>query len=141
MRRARTPHRWQWVAVAASVVAIVFGALWLADGGTDSGSPDSTAVLACAAESASGARTARLVDDGGDVLAKAVVVTATAVATSRRSCHLPPRVRPISCGEITRTGTISLGVLGREPKTVAFKAAAPTQSLAITTEVVRAVCR
>ena len=36
---------------------------------------------------------------------------------------------------ITRTGTISLGVLGRDPGTVAFKAAGPTTSLAITTEV------
>jgi hypothetical protein len=36
---------------------------------------------------------------------------------------------------VTRTGTISLGVLGRDPGTIAFQAGLPTQSLAITTEV------
>src|SRR6478736_3707963 len=52
VRRARTSRRWQWVAAAASVVAVVFGALWLVDGSTDSGGPDSTAALAQAAEHA-----------------------------------------------------------------------------------------
>ena len=57
-RRARTPRRWQWVAAAASVAAVVFGALWLSGAGTDSGSSDSTVALASAAEHASGARKA-----------------------------------------------------------------------------------
>ena len=55
--------------------------------------------------------------------------------------YLTSKLPPIAPGQtyqlwgITRSGTISLGVLGRDPKTIAFKAAAPTQSLAITTEV------
>jgi anti-sigma-K factor RskA len=75
-----------------------------------------------------------LTDPDGNTLA-------TAVVTRDGSGYLTSQLPPAAAGQtyqlwgITRTGTISLGVLGREPKTVAFKAAAPTQSLAITTEV------
>jgi anti-sigma factor RsiW len=127
-------RRWQWLAAAAAVVALVFGGLWLADrDGTSGSGPADTAALARAAAGAPGARHAVLTDANGNTLA-------TAVVTRDGTGYLTSQLPPVAPGEtyqlwgITRTGTISLGVLGRDPRTVAFKAAAPTQSLAITTE-------
>ena len=113
-RRARTPRRWQWVAAAASVVAIVFGALWLFGAGTDSGSSDSAAALASAAESASGARKAKLVDGGGNVLATAVVLPD---GTGYLTSQLPrlPAGRTYQLWGVDNRNTISLGVMGRDP--------------------------
>jgi len=134
LRRARpSPRRWQWVAAAASVVAIVFGALWLADGGTDSGSPDTTAALAQAAEGAAGARTAKLVDDDGNVLAKAVVLPD---GTGYLTSDLPalPAGRTYQLWGVDNRNTISLGVMGRSPKVVAFQAAGHPAAIAVTEE-------
>jgi anti-sigma-K factor RskA len=132
-RPARTPRRWQWVAAAASVVAIVFGALWLTDGGSDSGSPDGTAALARAAENASGARNARLVDADGDVLAKAVVLPD---GTGYLTSELPvlPAGRTYQLWGVDNRNTISLGVMGRSPSVVAFQAAGHPVALAVTEE-------
>jgi hypothetical protein len=133
--RARVDRRWRWVAAAAAVVALVFGGLWLAargDGG--GGAAADTAALARTAATAPGARHATLADDHGNTLATAVV---SRDGTGYLTSELPvaPAGHTYQLWGITRTGTISLGVLGRAPGTVAFKAATPTTTLAITTEV------
>jgi hypothetical protein len=129
----RTDRRWRWLAAAAAVVALVFGGLWLADRGDGGGAAD-TAALARTAATQPGARHAELVDDAGNTLA-------TAVVTPDGSGYLTSELPPAPAGHtyqlwgVSRSGTISLGVLGRSPKTVAFAASAPTSTLAITTEV------
>jgi hypothetical protein len=135
LQTARVDRRWRWLAAAAAVVALAFGGLWLAErGGGSGGAADRTAELAATAATAPGARRATLADDAGNALA-------TAVVTTDGSGYLTSDLPPAPPGHtyqlwgITRTGTISLGVLGRDPSTVAFHASAPTQSLAITTEV------
>ncbi|HEU5307221.1 MAG TPA: anti-sigma factor [Acidimicrobiia bacterium] len=133
--QARTDRRWRWLAAAAAVVALVFGGLWLADRGDGGGgAARDTAALAHTAATSPGARHATLTDQSGNTLATAVV---TADGTGYLTSQLPPAPagRTYQLWGITRTGTISLGVLGRDPGTVAFKAAVPTASLAITTEV------
>jgi len=132
---ARPSRRWQWLAAAAAIVALAFGGLWIAErSSNDGGSSADTASLAAAAATAPGSRHAVLTDPSGNTLATAVV---TRDGTGYLTSHLPRAGtgQTYQLWGITRTGTISLGVLGRDPKTVAFKAAAPTQSLAITTEV------
>ena len=129
-----TDRRWQYLAVAAAVVALVFGGLWISESGGDGGSVTTdAAALARTAATTPGARHASLTDSDGTTLATAVVLRdGTGYLTSEL-----PRV---SAGQtyqlwgITKTGTVSLGVLGPNPTTVAFHAAVPTQSLAITTE-------
>jgi Anti-sigma-K factor rskA len=130
----RPDRRWQWLAAAAVVVALAFGGLWIA-ARSDSGTATAdTAALARQAAKAPGARHAALTDAGGNTLA-------TAVVTRDGTGYLTSKLPPVAPGQtyqlwgVSRSGTISLGVLGRAPKTIAFKAAAPTQSLAITTEV------
>jgi len=128
-------RRWQWLAAAAAVVALAFGGLWLAERANhDGGGMTTTAELARTAATAPGARHAVLADPAGNTLATAVVMRdGTGYLTSKL-----PRAsagKTYQLWGITRTGTISLGVLGAQPTTVAFTAAAPTMSLAITTEV------
>jgi hypothetical protein len=129
----RSDRRWQYLAVAAAVVALVFGGLWIADRGSDNQTTD-TAALARVAATAPGARHASLTDDRGKTLATAVVLRD---GTGYLTSQLPrvPVGQTYQLWGITKTGTISLGVLGSNPSTVAFQAAVPTQSLAITTEV------
>ena len=127
-------RRWQWLAAAAAVVALAFGGLWLAERANNGGGTTTTAELARTAATAPGARHAVLADPAGNTLATAVVMRdGTGYLTSKL-----PRAsagKTYQLWGITRTGTISLGVLGAQPTTVAFTAAAPTMSLAITTEV------
>lgn len=132
---ARPDRRWRWLAAAAAVVALVFGGLWLVDRGDGGGgAAGDTASLAATAATAPGSRHATLMDNDGTALA-------TAIVTTDGSGYLTSKLTPAPVGHtyqlwgITRTGTISLGVLGRDPGTVAFQAAGPTTSLAITTEV------
>jgi hypothetical protein len=132
---ARVDRRWRWLAAAAAVVALAFGGLWLTERGDGGGGAAADpASLAATAMTAPGARHATLTDDAGATLA-------TAVVSTDGSGYLTSELPPAPAGHtyqlwgITRTGTISLGVLGRDPGTVAFQAALPTQSLAITTEV------
>jgi hypothetical protein len=132
---ARTGRRWRWLAAAAVVVALAFGGLWLAERGDGGGgAANTTAALAATAATAPGARHATLTDQDGNELATAVVTTD---GRGYLTSSLPPAPagRTYQLWGVTPTETISLGVLGRDPGTVAFTADAPTQSLAITTEV------
>jgi len=131
--RPRREFRWQWVAAAAAALALVFAGLWIFDGAGDHSVTRDTAELARAAQDAPGARHAVLTDSAGQTLATAVVLR-------DGTGYLTPQLPRVSADQtyqlwgITKTGTISLGVLGPNPNVVAFKAAAPTQSLAITVE-------
>jgi hypothetical protein len=132
---ARVDRRWRWLAAAAVVVALAFGGLWLVDrGGDGGGAATDTAALAATAATAPGTRHVTLTDDRGRALATAVV---TRDGTGYLTSALPPAPagHTYQLWGITPTKTISLGVLGRDPGTVAFTANTPTQSLAITTEV------
>jgi anti-sigma-K factor RskA len=130
----RPDRRWRYLAAAAAAVALLFGGLWIADRGGDPGNQvTDTAALARVAATAPGARHASLTDQAGNTLATAVVLR-------DGSGYLTSQLPPVPPGQtyqlwgITRKGTVSLGVLGNDPSTVAFHAAVPTQSLAITTE-------
>jgi anti-sigma-K factor RskA len=130
----RSDRKWRYLAAAAAVVALVFGALWIADRGGDPGNQvTDTAALARVAATAPGARHASLTDENGTTLATAVVLRD---GTGYLTSQLPrvPVGQTYQLWGITRNGTVSLGVLGPDPSTVAFQAAMPTQSLAITTE-------
>jgi anti-sigma-K factor RskA len=130
-RAPRSSRRWQWFAVAASIAAIAFGALWLSS--RDSSGGGSTADLASAAATAPGARHARLVDAGGTVLARAVVLPD---GTGYLTSELPtlPAGRTYQLWGIDSRDTISLGVMGRDPGVVAFRAAGRPTKLAVTEE-------
>jgi anti-sigma-K factor RskA len=129
------PHpsrRWQVVAVAASIVAVVLaGLLVFANDGSDH--PADTAALARAAEQAHGARHARLADDGGTVLARAVVLPD---GTGYLTSELPPLPvgRTYQLWGVRGGETVSLGVMGRQPGVIAFQAAGKPAALAITEE-------
>ena len=130
----RDDRRWRYVAAAAAVVALVFGGLWVAERGNDGTTTTDAAALARTAATAPGARRASLTDSNGTTLATAVVLRD---GTGYLTSELPrvPAGQTYQLWGITKTGTISLGVLGPKPTTVAFQAAVQTQSLAITTEV------
>jgi hypothetical protein len=129
-------RRWRWLAAAAAVVALVFGGLWIAERAGDGGGASDTAALARTAMTAPGARQVALTDESGVTLATAVVTRdGTGYLTSTARLPRAAVGRTYQLWGISRTGTISLGVLGRSPRTVAFKAAVPTESLAITTEI------
>jgi len=131
-RRAPRPSRvWQWVAVAASVAAVVFGVLWLTGGGGGGG--NNLAAFAASARHAPGARKAQLVDAGGVTVARAVVLPdGTGYLTSTLPALEPGRTYQLWA--INGNATISLGVMGRHPDVVAFHAAGRPAKLAVTEE-------
>jgi anti-sigma-K factor RskA len=130
--KPRTDRRWQVVAVAASIVAVVLAAfLVFRDEGSDG--PGDTAALAQAAENAPGARHARLSADDGTVLARAVVLPD---GTGYLTSDLPalPAGRTYQLWGVDDDDTVSLGVIGRDPRVVAFQAAGNPAALAVTAE-------
>ena len=132
-RAPRTTRRWQWIAAAASVVAVLFGALWLFGIDNNSGGTNSTAALARAAEHAPGARQAKLVDPDGAVLANAVVLPD---GRGYLTSELPklPAGRTYQLWGVDSRNTISLGVMGRSPTVIAFHASGHPAALAVTEE-------
>jgi anti-sigma-K factor RskA len=132
--REHRDHRWQWLAAAAAVVALVFAGLWIVESGSDTTRPRDTAELAREAGRAPGARRALLVDPAGHTLATAVVLRDGTGYLMPELPRLTPG-RSYQLWGITGARTISLGVLGANPSVVAFKAASTTAALAITTEV------
>jgi anti-sigma-K factor RskA len=132
-RAVRSPRRWQWIAAAASVVAVVFGALLLVGDGNDTSGTSDTAALAQAAASAPGARHAKLANADGAVLATAVLLPD---GRGYLTSELPalPAGRTYQLWGVDSRNTISLGVMGRSPGVVAFQAAGHPAALAITEE-------
>ena len=95
---------------------MVFGALWLFDGGSDSASPDSTAALATRRRDVHPVPgTRKLVDADGNVLATAVVLPD---GTGYLTSELPalPAGRTYQLWGVDNRNTISLGVMGRNPR-------------------------
>jgi anti-sigma-K factor RskA len=132
LTRAKPPATrwWQVAAVAASIVALVLAALLVfADDGSDHASD--TAALAQAAESAHGARHARLAADDGTVLARAVVLPDGAGYLTSELPALPAG-RTYQLWGVRGSETVSLGVMGRDPRVVAFQASGTPTALAIT---------
>ena len=89
--------------------------------------------LASAAASAPGARHARLVDADGTLLARVVVLPD---GTGYLTSDLPalPADRTYQLWGIDERDTVSLGVMGRDPHVVPFKAAGLPAKLAVTEE-------
>jgi Anti-sigma-K factor rskA, C-terminal/Anti-sigma-K factor RskA, N-terminal domain len=133
-RAAAHMRRWQLFAGAAAVVALVFAGLWVAELTSDGSARRDTTALAQAAAHAPGARHAALRDDAGNVVATAVVLRdGTGYLTSELGRLSPGQTYQL--WGVGGTETISLGVLGPRPRVVAFKSAAGTAALAISTEV------
>jgi hypothetical protein len=132
-RAPRSPRTWHLLAVAATIVALALFSLWIVDrGGSDQ--PVDTAAAARAAAAAPGAMRANLRDDQGDTIARAVLLPdGTGYVTSTRLPSLG-RHRTYQLWGVGDRATISLGVMGSEPKVVAFHAANPPSALAITNE-------
>jgi anti-sigma-K factor RskA len=135
--RSRRPRNVGWIAAAAAVVAalVIGGAVVVNDSGGESSSPQ--VALANAARDASnapGARHAVLQDADGNQLATAVVLPdGTGYLTSTKMPKLTA-VQTYQLWGLTKQHTISLGVMGSNPKVVAFTVAGKPLGLAITTE-------
>ena len=129
------PNRaWQWLSVAALVVALAFFSLWIVDRGSGSDPALDTAALARAAASAPGARHADLRDPDGNTVARAVVLRdGTGYLTSTKLQALDED-QTYQLWGVGDHGTISLGVIGSDPKVVAFQAGSTPTALAITSE-------
>jgi len=139
IHRPRGQRTVRWLAVAAAVVALVTGGVVVATNPSDGGGARSSqAALASAAREARdapGARHAVLADTRGNELASAVVL---ADGTGYLTVTAMPRLdatKTYQLWGLTNAATISLGVLGRHPPVVAFKAAGHPIGFAITSEV------
>ena len=139
IRRVGRRRAASWLAAAAVVVALVTGGVVVATNNTDGdGIRSSRAALANAARDARdapGARHAVLADARGRELASAVVL---ADGTGYLTVSALPRLdasKTYQLWGLTRAEAISLGVMGRHPTVVAFKAAGKPIGFAITTEV------
>jgi anti-sigma-K factor RskA len=132
-RDAPSHRRWRWLAVAAVVVALASFSLWVVDRGGSDPRVD-TVALARAADTAPGARHANLQDEDGTTVARAVVLPdGTGYLTSTKLPALD-RNRTYQLWGIDDRRAISLGVMGGDPKVIAFHAANDPSTIAITNE-------
>ena len=135
--RSRRPRNVGWIAAAAAVVAalVIGGAVVMSDSGGESSSPQvALANAARDANNAPGARHAVLQDADGHQLAKAVVLPdGTGYLTTTKMPKLTA-AQTYQLWGLTKQHTISLGVMGSNPKVVAFTVAGNPLGLAITTE-------
>ncbi|HEX5585974.1 MAG TPA: anti-sigma factor [Acidimicrobiia bacterium] len=126
-------RRWQVLAVAAVVVAIASFSLWALDRGGSDQATD-TAALAQTAATTPGARHAVLRDADGATLARAVVLPdGTGYLTTAALPALDDE-RTYQLWGVDDHDAISLGVIGANPKVIAFHAANAANALAITNE-------
>jgi anti-sigma-K factor RskA len=132
-RPSSQTRRWQLIAVAASIVALVFGAFLVFSNDDGSDRTSDTAALAQAAEHTPGARRAQLVDSDGSVRARAVVLPDGSGYLTSKLPALPPG-RTYQLWGVRSNNTVSLGVMGRSPSVVSFEAANKPTALAITEE-------
>jgi hypothetical protein len=124
---------WRWLAAAAMIVAIAFFSLWAFDQGGSDPKID-TAALATAAARNPNARHADLRDDAGNTVARAVVLPdGTGYLTSAKLPALGDD-RTYQLWGVGDHATISLGVMGTNPKVVAFHVGDAPSALAITNE-------
>ncbi|MFI5048166.1 MAG: anti-sigma factor domain-containing protein [Acidimicrobiia bacterium] len=129
----RTSRRWQIVAAAAVVVALAMFSLWAFDRGGSERTLD-TAAAADGAATTPGARHATLRDADGTTLARAVVLPdGTGYVTTAKLPALGTG-RTYQLWGVDDRATISLGVMGPDPKVVAFHTDRPPSALAITNE-------
>jgi len=136
--RARRPRNIGWIAAAAAVVValVVGGAVVVNDSGSESSSSPEVALAQAArdANDAPGARHAVLQSADGATLAMAVVLPdGTGYLTSTKMPKLTP-TQTYQLWGLTKAHTISLGVMGNNPRVVAFTVAGRPLGLAITTE-------
>jgi anti-sigma factor RsiW len=136
--RARRPRNIGWIAAAAAAVValVVGGAVVVNDSGSESSSSPEVALAQAArdANGAPGARHAVLQAADGATLATAVVLPdGTGYLTSTKMPKLTP-AQTYQLWGLTKQHTISLGVMGNNPRVVAFTVAGRPLGLAITTE-------
>jgi anti-sigma factor RsiW len=137
---ARRRRHIGWIAAAAAaVVALVVagGVVLVDDGGRDGPSSPEVALAQAArdANNAPGARHAVLHDADGATLATAVVLPdGTGYLTSTKMPKLTA-AQTYQLWGLTKQHTISLGVMGNNPRVVAFTVAGRPLGLAITTEI------
>ena len=131
--RRRASRVWQVVAAAAVVVALATFSLWAIDGGGSDPTVDAAAAARVAATTP-GARHAALRDADGTTLARAVVLPdGTGYVTTAKLPALD-KDRTYQLWGVDDRATISLGVMGGDPKVVAFHTDHPPSALAITNE-------
>ncbi|MET0420648.1 MAG: anti-sigma factor [Acidimicrobiia bacterium] len=124
---------WRWIAAAAVVVALAFFSLWAIDQRSSDPKVD-TVALANAAARNPDAQRANLRDDAGNTVARAVVLPdGTGYLTSAKLPGLSDD-RTYQLWGVGDHATISLGVMGTNPKVVAFHVDGSPGALAITNE-------
>ena len=135
--QSRRPRHVGWIAAAAAVVValVIGGAVVISDSGDGSSSPQvALAAAARDANDAPGARHTELQDAEGNTLATAVVLPdGTGYLTSTKMPKLTA-AQTYQLWGLTKQHTISLGVMGKNPKVVAFTVAGRPLGLAITAE-------
>ncbi len=131
--RPETGRPWRWVAAAAVIVALACFSLWAFDRGGSEPKVD-TAALASAAARNPNAQHADLRDDAGNTVARAVVLPdGSGYLTSTKLPALSDD-RTYQLWGVGDHATISLGVMGTNPKVVAFHVGDAPSALAITNE-------
>jgi len=130
---ARPARRWQALAAAAVVVALAMFSLWAIDHGASDQSVD-TAAAARVAASTPGARHAVLRDAEGTALARAVVLPDGSGYLTTAKLPALDGDRTYQLWGVGDHATVSLGVMGADPKVVAFHTDRAPAALAITNE-------